>query len=287
MAFRKITDFIQADVITGFIKDKLDATMVARNVVDTRTQAQLGYGSSYKVPGVGALTVNQYAGNAITPENATSTNEIIAMDQYPYVSYYLEDSDVNEANALSVAGAWAAEAGMRIAQVVDKYIFTKITADAETATGLGVTATPIALDTDAKILDYVELVATTLKEANIDMDAVMVVPAFMEVSLAKSMGVLVQNQGLNAAIEAGKVGRLFGIDIFSSTNLPAGVAGGLAAGEYRLLAGKRSCFHLVEGTSIVKSGDSETRPASWNQLGLVYGADFSNATSWYTGVVTK
>lgn len=287
MPFRKLTDFIQADVITGFIKDKLEANMVARNVVDVRTQAQLGYGSSYKVPGVGALTVNQYSGTGVTPQDATSTNEIIAMDQYPYVSYYLEDSDVNEANALSLAGAWGAEAGMRIAQVVDKYIFTKITADAETATGLGVTATPIVLDTDAKILDYVELFATTLKEANIDSDAVMVVPAFMEVSLARSLGTLVQNQAISGQIEAGKVGRLFGIDIYSSTNLPTGVAGGLVAGEYRLLGGKRSCFHLVEGTSIVKSGDSETRPASWNQLGLVYGADFSNATSWFTGVVKK
>jgi hypothetical protein len=261
--------------------------MVARNVVDTRTQAQLGYGSSYKVPGVGALTVNQYAGNAITPENATATNEIIAMDQYPYVSYYLEDSDVNEANALSVAGAWASEAGMRIAQVVDKYIFTKIAADAETAAGLGVTGTAIQLDTDAKILDYVENFATVLKEANIDTDAVMVIPSFMEVSLSRSLGTLVQNPNIAGAIEAGKVGRLFGLDIYSSNNLPTGVAGGLAANEYRLLGGKRSCFHLVEGTSIVKSGDSETRPASWNQLGMVYGADFSNAVSWYTGVVRK
>lgn len=274
-------------MITGFIKDKLEANMVARNVVDVRTQAQLGYGSSYKVPGVGALTVNSYAGNAVTPENASSTNEIIAMDQYPYVSYYLEDSDVNEANALSLAGAWGAEAGMRIAQVVDKYIFTKIAADAETATGLGVTTVPIALTDDAKILDYVELFATVLKEANIDADAVMVIPSFMEVSLTRSLGTLVQNQAVSGAIEAGKVGRLFGIDIYSSNNLPTGVAGGLAAGEYRLLGGKRSCFHLIEGTTIVKSGDSETRPASWNQLGMVYGADFSNAVSWYTGVVTK
>jgi hypothetical protein len=287
MAFRKIVDFIQADVITGFIKDKLEATMVARNVVDVRTQAQLGYGSSYKVPGVGALTVNSYAGNAITPENATSTNEIIAMDQYPYVSYYLEDSDVNEASALSVAGAWANEAGVRIAQVVDKYIFTKITADAETATGLGVTTVPIALTDDTKVLDYIELFATTLKEANIDTDAVMVIPAFLETSLTRSMGTLSSNQAVSGTIEAGKIGRLFGIDIYSSTNLPTGVAGGLVAGEYRLLGGKRSCFHLVEGTMVVKSGDSETRPASWNQLGMVYGADFSNATSWYTGVVTK
>ena len=156
MAFRKLTDFVQQDVVLGFIRDKLEATMVARNVVDVRTQSALGFGSSYKVPGVGNLTVSQYAGNSITPQDATQSNEIIAMDQYPYVSFYLEDSDVNEASALSLAGVWGAEAGMRIAQTADKYIFSKLFSGATTNAALGVTATPIVLDTDAKILDYVE-----------------------------------------------------------------------------------------------------------------------------------
>jgi len=287
MAFRVLTDFIQEDVIVDMLIDKLYATNVARNAVMVTSQASLGYGSSYKFPAVGDLTVNQYNGLGVTPEDATQANAIISIDNYPFINFYLEDSDVNESKALSLAGAWASEAAYRISKDIDVKVFATLHSGATTDAGLGITSAPIALTSDTLILDYVEAFATKLKESNIDTDAVLVVPSFVEVSLARSMGTLVQNQTVNGAIVAGKIGTLFGLDIFSSNNLPIGVAGGLVAGEYGVVGGKRSCFGLVEGTTIVKNGNSETKPATFNQYGMVYGADFIQALGWYAGVVSK
>lgn len=261
--------------------------MVARNVIQNFSNAELGYGSSYKVPAVGNLTVSQYNGTALTNQDATSASSIIPMDQYPITPFYLEDSDVNEATALSLAGVWAGEAGMRIAQIMDTYIFAKLKTGSTVATGCGVTGTPITIATDTAILDYVTKFATVMKEANLDSDAYIVVPSFMQVSLSRSLGVLVQNQIINGAIETGRVGTLFGIDIYASNNLPTGVAGGLAALEFGVIGGKRTCAHLVEGLSVYKSGDSETRVATWNQIGQVYGVGVSNAAGVLFGVVKK
>jgi len=288
MAFRKLTDFIQADVITGFIQDKLYASTVARMITSNPSRATLGKGSSYKIPGTGTLTVNDYSGNTVTPQNLTSTNETIAMDQFPFVNFFLEDSDVDEATALYLAGVYAGEAGEAIAQAIDKYVLRKIKAGAvAAATGLGVTATPIQLNSNIKVLDYLQLFATTLKENNIESDVAIVVPPFMEIAVTRELGVTASNQSVSGMIEPGKIGHLFGCDIYSSTNLPAGVADTLVAGEIAVLGGKRSTFHTVEGLMIVKAGDAEGRPATWNQFGQVYGADFSNANGWYTGIVKK
>jgi hypothetical protein len=289
MAFRKLTDFIQADVITNFIIDALDKKLVARNVVANHTQAELGYGSSYKIPGTSPLTLVQYAGNAVTPENLTSTSEIVAIDKYPFINFYLQDSDVNEATALNTAMVYAERAGYQIANSIDADIFSALYSGATytTSGSLGVTSGAIALTDSTKVLDYLEKFATTLREANADIDAVITIPSFMSTALAKEIGIKAQNVDLAGAIVPGYVTTLFGMDIYTSNNMPTGATGGLVAGEYVVLGGKRDAFHLVTGTTIAKSGDSETNPATWNQFGQVYGRDFSQPLAYYSGVVKK
>jgi hypothetical protein len=288
MAFRKLTDFIQADVITNFIIDALDKKLVARNVVANHTQAELGYGSSYKIPGTSPLTLVQYAGNAVTPENLTSTSELVAIDKYPFINFYLQDSDINEATALNTAMVYAERAGYQIANSIDADIFYALYGGATTAsTTLGVTSGAIVLSDSTKVLNYLEAFATTLREANADIDAVITIPSFMSTALAKEIGIKAQNVDLAGAIVPGYVTTLFGMDIYTSNNMPTGTAGGILAGEYVVLGGKRDAFHLVIGTTIAKSGDSETNPATWNQFGQVYGRDFSQPLGYFSGVVKK
>jgi hypothetical protein len=279
MAFRVLTDFIQVDVIVALLRDKLEATTVARNVVDVKSNSALGKGSSYKIPGVGDLTVNQYDGTEITPEDATQTNEIVLMNKFPFINFFLEDSDVDEASALSIAAAWAQEAATRIAQDMDKAVFTGIAAGAIGDAALGVVGTPTVIADADDALAYVEAFAQTLREGNIA-DGSIVVPSFLGVKLVSAVGKL-GNDALAGAIVPGFVGRLFGFDIFESNNLP------VTAGTYTVVGGKKGTFHLVEGLTIVKSGDAQGKPATWNQMGQVYGADFSNENGWRKGFISK
>lgn len=280
MAFRKLVDFIQEDVIVAMIKDKLEKKAVARNVVDVKTQAQLGFGSSYKIPGVGSLTVNNYNGVSIVPEDATSTGSIITLDSYPYVSFYLEDSDVTEANALSVAAAWANEAATRIALSQDAGVFAKLATGATAGTGLGVTGTPIVIVDAQDALDYVEKFADNLRSANVDEGSI-VVPSFIGVKLVSAIGTLGRNDALASVLGTGFVGKLFGFDIFESNNLPK------TGAEITMVGGKKNTFQLIDGLTIVKSGDSENRPATWNQYGQVYGSGYSNTSGFIKGTVSR
>jgi hypothetical protein len=84
-----------------------------------------------------------------------------------------------------------------------------------------------------------------------------------------------------SVLGTGFVGKLFGFDIFESNNLP------VAAGEITVVGGKKNTFHLIEGTTVVKSGDSESRPATWNQFGVVMGSGFSNAAGFLKGTVSR
>jgi len=155
------------------------------------------------------------------------------------------------------------------------------------ATDLGATTAPIALTSAEEIADYVEAFAAQLKEANADMDATITVPSFAGVKLSRYW-----SESLSGAsteeIKRGFITNIYGIDVYSSNNAPTGVAGGLEAGEFAVIGGKRSAFTVVEGLTVVKSGDSETRGAAqWNQFGQVYGRGFSQPAAWYVGVVTK
>lgn len=289
MAFRKLTDFIQADVIENQIIDTLTATNVARNVVTVTSQRELGYGSSYKIPGVGsALTVNQYAGNAITPEQLSSTYASIAIDKFPYISFLLQDSDVVESTALNSGLIYGKRAGEKIATDMDKDVFaTMFTGATASATDLGATSASIQIDTGTKALDYLEKFANTLRDAGVESDGAIVIPHFVYTKVARELGVNVNNATIAGAISTNVLPNVFGFDIYAATNLPKGTAGGLLSTEYGCVGLKRSCFQVVEGLIILKSGDSEYHPATWNQFGMVYGRGVVNANGIYKGVVRK
>ena len=87
--------------------------------------------------------------------------------------------------------------------------------------------------------------------------------------------------GVTSVLGTGFVGKLFGFDIFESNNLP------VAAGEITVVGGKKNTFQLIDGLTVVKAGDSENRPATWNQFGQVYGAGFSNTAGFLKGTVSR
>jgi len=90
MAFRKLTDFIQEDVIVAMIIDDLRAMNVTRNIVSYKTQSGLGKGSSYKIPGIVDFTVAQADGTDLTYQDAASTSIQILVDKYPFIPSILK-----------------------------------------------------------------------------------------------------------------------------------------------------------------------------------------------------
>lgn len=283
MAFRKLTDFIQADVIVAMIIDELRAKNVAQYAVATYSDATLGTGSSYKIPGIVDLTVNDYTGTGFTPEATASTNATILMNKYPFINFYLESSDIHEGNALSIAVVYAQRAAAQIASAIDRDVFTTYNTGATAdATNLGSLASPLTVTTGAHAVSYVETFATKLREANVEEDGVIVLPSYVGIKFASELSQKVNNERIAGnGIELGYITQAYGFDIYTSNNMPT------LSGAYAAVGGKRDCFGLVTGYTHIESGMSETKPASWNQWGQVYGCNVVNAAGLYKGAVKK
>ena len=289
MAIRTLTDFIQADVITGLLIDKLNERMIAKNVVTVTTQAALGMGSSYKIPGVGTLTSTSYAtGVALTSQAATQTNAIVSLDRNEIVQYLLQNEDVTEANAYSLVVLWADEAATVIARVIDKGIFTDLFTNGTTVAGtLGATTAPINVNTGAEALAYIAAFAKELKKKKVLDDGYIVIPTWMGVYLATEMKGT-YNPGIAAtAILEGVTNRLYGYDIYESDNMPTGVAGGIVAGEYAVVGGKRTCAAIVLGRTGATSGESESADGMWHRSNQVFGTKVIKAAGVLKGVIAE
>lgn len=289
MAFRLLNGFIESEVVTTMMIEHLRKKLVAQNIVTVHTQAELGYGSSYKIPGTVTPTLYSYTGSPITPQAISATSTTIDISNYDFIPFYVNDVDANEVKAMNTAVVYSEEAGNAIATKIDAGIFTNLFSGATTTTSasLGVTSGGIILDTSTKILDYLEKFATTLRENNVDSDCVLTIPAFMYNAVVKYLGFNSGNQIISGTIVDGVLPNLFGCDIATSNQLPQGVAGGMLASEYAVLGGKRSAYHYIQGTTIAKSGSSEYNPAEWIQLGQCWGSGYSQPLAYYSGVVKK
>lgn len=289
MAIRTLTDFIQADVITGLLLDKLNERMIAKNVVTVTMQASLGMGSSYKIPGVGTLTSTSYAvGVPLTSQAATQTNAIVSLDKNEIVQYLLENTDVNEANAYSLVVAWADEAATVIARVIDKGIFTDLFTNGTAVAGtLGATTAPINVNTGAEALAYIAAFAKELKKKKVLDDGYIVIPTWLGVYLATELKGTYNPDIAARAITEGVTNRLYGYDIYESDNMPTGVAGNLVAGEYGLVGGKRTCAAIVLGRTGIASGESESADGIWHRSSQVFGTKVTKATGVLKGVIAE
>jgi hypothetical protein len=181
--------------------------------------------------------------------------------------------------------AYTDEAAEVMAQTIEVDVYGHLSGSAQTDAAIGVTTAPIAVDS-SNAISYIETLATLAKENNISMGSI-VVPEFLGNALAAEVGTTVQNAATAQQIEDGAVAKLFGFMIYSSNNLPQGVAGGLAAGEFQTLIGKQSTYHQILGLTVAKSGNREKKPGTFNQFGQVYGRGFSNTNGFYAGVVEK
>jgi len=285
MAFRKLTDFIQADVITGYIIDKLRARLTAKGIVEVSTNGALGKGSSFKFTGIGDVTIQNYTGADLTLEDATSTGVVVTLDKFPIGTYTIQNSDIDEASAFNMAMNLAEDVAGKVEQDIDKAVLLKIQTTATDVATLGVTTAPISINTGAEALAYVGAIATKLRELNIETDGVIVLPAYLEILLASELKGAYSPEVADG-IRTGKFATLFGYDIVSSNNLPNGVAGGLAADELSFVAGRRKEAKLILGYTEMEMGiPHPTQPAQINRIGQVYGTKLTNTGAWINGVV--
>lgn len=269
MAFA-LSNFVPTNVISALMIEDLRKNLVFGGLVTVSTPDQIGRGSSYKIPGVGSITVRDYAGSDITIDAQADIGVTITVDQEKYFAFYADYVDSAEV-ASNVLPAYIDKATYSLANSIDTYIATAMVSSAANV------LTSATID-ETNVLDWFANVQEKFDLANVPKDGRwVVVPTAVTKALLKA-NVLKNMQGADLAV--GSIVNVFGIDVYQSNNLPTGVTGTKTA-----IGGVASAANLVMTLRDVESVVATNRFATVERGLVVFGAAVNNWSAIVNGDV--
>jgi hypothetical protein len=231
-------------------------------------------GSSYKIPGVGAITVRDYAGSAITVEEMADIGATITIDQAKYFAFNADYVDSAEA-AYNVLPAYIDQASYGLANAVDAYVASTLV-----SSGSAQQITGGTLDVTT-VLDWFADVQKKFDTQNVPAQGRWVaVPASVTSLLLKAN--LTKNMA-GADISNGSIANVFGIDVYMSNNLKQGAT----SASCWAVGGVQNAADLILTLRDVESVVSPTRFATVERGLVVYGAGVRNWGAIINSDITK
>jgi len=244
------------------------------------------------------ITVSPYAvGTQITYEVPAKNSTELMVDLGMYAAFQIDDVDKAQSD-LPLINMFAKDAGERIRIETDREVLAFMS-DGAAATNkgatagaisaninLGITTAPVAI-TATNATEFIVLLNQVLDEANIPMEGRwVVVPAgfctHLKTSDLKAANITGDSTGV---IRTGLIGMVDRMKVYQNNNLPAGVAGGLAAGETAIIAGTTegpTFAANITKTDTVKIPDSFGE--YWRTL-FVYGRSVVQPTALVNAIV--
>lgn len=244
-----IANFVP-NIWSAKLNESLKKDLVFGNVVNTDYEGDIaGQGSTVKINTVGAITIGDYDKETglAAPEQVTSTQTTLTIDQAKSFNFSVEDIDTAQAN-VNVLGGAMGEASYGLADVMDKFIASFYT---EVAAGntIGTDEAPIAVAvTDA--YDYLVDLGVLLSEADVPKnDRWVVVPEFYLGLINKDPRFTKDSN----VISGGYIGNVNGMNVYASNNAPK-------VGEnYKVIAGHRSAISFAQQIDKIEAYRPEGR----------------------------
>lgn len=240
-----ISNFIPT-VWSARVNRGLEEQYVYGNIVNRNYEGDIrAYGSTVKINGIGAITVDDYVPNTtvITPEILTDSTQSLVIDQAKYFAFYVDDVDNAQSNPKLMDEA-VRKASRGLAAAADTFISSTVAAAVQAGTVNQLNAGAIAY-TD--VLKVFANTAELLNEDNASQDGrFIVVPAWFE-SLMIHAGIetATDNTGI---LSNGFVGRFMGFEVYRSNSTPT--VGATPAfgteGDSVIIAGTREGFTFAE-----------------------------------------
>ena len=252
------------------------------------------------------ITINNYsADGAITTERPSSNVVELNIDQGKYFATILDDvmevqSDLNQ------LGMWADDASEQMKITIDTDVLAYLlgTADADnrgatagrisSSVNLGVTTTPVTVvarpdGTNTEILDLIVGMGQVLDEQNIpESGRWLILPAWACAMLKRSelRDASLTGDG-TTMMRNGRVGMIDRFTLYCSNLLPAGVAGGLAAGEYAIYAGHSHGFTFASQMTKMETLRAESTFGTIMRGLQVYGRQVTDGTALVEAIVDR
>lgn len=281
-----VSDFIQTNKITALTIDMVQYTSIATQVMRVTTDFQ---GTAVSMPIASVGTLKDYTKDVDLVKEAVTDGAVnIPIDKDKYIMQVV-DGFVDEKTAKSIVQQLVGTQADTMGEYIDAQGFATIFAGAGiTGASYGVTTAPVSITTAALAEDYMATLKTALKTAKIPQSKwFAVLPVWLETLVMKSIAFSPASATQNEAITNGIVGKMYGIPLYSSTALPAGVAGGIIAGEEAVIAGSTKASDLLFSVKDTKNGDMmPARVGEYLAQFLSMGDGVNNADLLIAGVVT-
>ena len=239
-------------VWSGTMVEKFYAATVSSEIANTDYEGDIaGQGDTVIIRTTPDIVISPYTvGERLTYQLPESANVTLSIDQALSFAFAIDSIDKFQSD-IDLLSDWTEDAGRRLAIEVDRDCLAYATANAGQAGAtagaisgdidLGATTTPRALDS-SNVIDWIVDLGTVLDEDNVpDDERFLILPA-------KTLGLIKRSDLKDASLAGdaqsisrnGMVGMIDRFTVYHSNLLPAGVSGGLAAGESSVLFGHRS-----------------------------------------------
>jgi len=232
----------------------LEKAHIFANLVNRDYEGEIKQGGDrVKINTIGRITIGDYVPNTdmTSPEDVTSTQTELVIDQYKYFNFQVDDVDKAQAN-ISLMDKYLVQAGFDMAQEIDEAIVNKAYPLATNTVGSD--TTPLVL-TKENVYDTLVDMSVLLDEKNVAMnDRFVVIPAFAKGMVQKSAEFTSASALGDSVKTKGYIGEIAGFEVFVSANLP-----NVAGAKYKVLAGHRMAITFAEQIVEVEAYRPEKR----------------------------
>lgn len=301
------TGFIP-EIWSGKLVEKFYDSTVLAAIANTDYEGEIkNQGDKVRIRTKPTITIRDYrADGNLTLERPSGSNITLDIDQGKYFNTILDDvMDVQ--SDLDNMSMWADDAAEQMKIVIDTAVLLGMLGQANSANrgtsagrisagvNLGVTGTPLVVVARSPAVGQVEIIDVILRmgqvldEQNIpETGRWIVMPAWAATLIKMSELRQAYLSGDSVSIlRNGRLGMIDRFTIYVSNLLPAGVAGGLAAGEYALYAGHSHGLTFASQVSKVETLRSEMTFGNILRGLQVYGYKVIDGTAISQAIVAK
>lgn len=196
--------------------------LVGEAFVNHDVEGEVMYGGSVKINRIGNVTLKAYDGSSITYEDMDTSAETLNIDNIKYAAVQLDDVDaVQVRDGGQLMAKYTEEMARQVAENLDQATFAEIAGAATSANTYGNDTTPIAITDGASAKKVLLKLKSLADRANVPVEGRRVAcPPDFENALLADPYINIAPPTAEDTLKAGYVGKLYGMEIYSSNNIP-------------------------------------------------------------------
>lgn len=196
--------------------------LVGEAFVNHDVEGEVMYGGSVKINRIGNVTLKAYDGSSITYEDMDTSAETLNIDNIKYAAVQLDDVDAVQArDGGQLMAKYTEEMARQVAENLDQATFAEIAGAATSANTYGNDTTPIAITDGASAKKVLLKLKSLADRANVPVEGRRVAcPPDFENALLADPYINIAPPTAEDTLKAGYVGKLYGMEIYSSNNIP-------------------------------------------------------------------